>query len=630
MTGHLRRTIAALIAIGACAPAATAQAQSAPCTDAELKGAQCRTVPVPLDHATPGGEQLQLQVATYPAKGARKGTIFFIPGGPGQSALPLAPTLAEGLQDVAPGYDLVFSDPRGTGTSAPLRCAALPGSTLPVTASIDEAGKKAAQCGAELGARRAHFSTYAQSRDIDAIRAALGVDKIIPFGVSYGGQVAGDYARRYPQRTQAVILDSPSPVEAIDAMAKLPTLAIPRVLRETCFPPGCQAIFGDPAELLATVVTALREKPLRGRVVLPTGRKRSLALTASDVYLLVRQSDADPALRTALPAALAAAADGDAAPMLRLAVGVTGGEPEDEEQEPDVNEVRFLATQCAEGRLPWAPESDPATREALLEQTLTAQPEAWEPFGPEALASSATALCVGWPATPHPPYVPSAGRGPDVPVLVLAGRDDLRTPLEDARRTAAQYPQATLVAVPNTGHSVLTTDVSGCAAEAVTAFLAGGTKPQCENTPLLPVAPPAFKTFRDVPTLSGDLPTTVERTAVAVDVTLRDLERQLLSLVLGGGSGNASVTARKLRIGGLRGGRMIVDEDRLRLLNYEVVPGVRVSASASLKEDGPSSMRLTVTGSGATGTVVVPEKGSSFRATLGGYTFTYRQNAVLG
>lgn len=625
MKVHLRRTAAALIAIGACVPAATAQAQSAPCADKELKGAQCRTVPVPLDHAVPGGEQLQLSVATYPAEGARKGTIVFIPGGPGQAALGLAPQVAELLAEAAPGYDLVFADPRGTGASAPLRCAALPNGTIDPESTVKEAAAKVAACGNELGGRRGHFSTYAQSRDLDAIRAALGVDKIIPFGVSYGGQVAGDYARRYPERTQAVILDSPSPVEGQDAMAKLPTLAIPRVLRETCFPPGCQQIFGDPGELLATVAERLREKPLRGRVVLPSGKRQSASLTVTDVYGLVRQSDADPALRTALPAAIASAADGDAAPALRLLLGLSGSGTE----ESDVNEIRFLATTCSEGRLPWAPESDPSTREPLLERAIEGQPDAWAPFGPEALASSSAALCLGWPATPHPPYVPSANQGPDVPVLVLAGRDDLRTPLEDARRTAGQYPRATVVAVPNTGHSVLGTDLSGCAVRALTAFLAGGAKPQCENRPLLPVAPPAFRTFKDVPTLTGDLPTTVERTAVAVDVTLRDIERQLVTLV-SGGSSSASVTSRKLRVGGLRGGRMIVDEDRLRLLSYEVVPGVRVSATASLKDDAPSSMKLTITGSGAHGTVVVPDKGSTFRATLGGYAFTYRQNAVLG
>ena len=54
---------------------------------------------------------------------------------------------------------------------------------------------------------------------------------------------------------------------------------------------------------------------------------------------------------------------------------------------------------------------------------------------------------------------PCRARGPDVPVLVLSGRADLRTPLEDARRTPAQYPHAhAVLSVPDVGHSVLTSD----------------------------------------------------------------------------------------------------------------------------------------------------------------------------
>ena len=66
----------------------------------------------------------------------------------------------------------------------------------------------------------------------------------------------------------------------------------------------------------------------------------------------------------------------------------------------------------------------------------------------------------------------AAGRDPDVPVLVLSGRDDLRTPLEQAQRVAAAYPRATVLDVPHVGHSVLT--ASSCARAAVAAFLAGG------------------------------------------------------------------------------------------------------------------------------------------------------------
>ncbi len=58
-------------------------------------------------------------------------------------------------------------------------------------------------------------------------------------------------------------------------------------------------------------------------------------------------------------------------------------------------------------------------------------------------------------------------------MLVLSGRDDLRTPLEDARRTAAQYPNAKLLAVPSVGHSVLTSDFCRCALNGMVAFLRG-------------------------------------------------------------------------------------------------------------------------------------------------------------
>lgn len=628
MRGHLRRTFAALIVMGACAPAGAAQAQVAatPCTGEDLEGAQCRTVSVPLDHANPAGEKLSLRVATFPAKGTRKGTVVFVPGGPGQAAIPSAAGFLETAGPALEGYDVVFADPRGTGASSPLTCAALPGGRVPAEIDDDAQLRRAVTaCGQELGGRRAHFTTYASVLDLDLVRSAVGADKIIPLGVSYGGQVAGDYARRFPERVQAVVLDSASPVEASDALAKLPTLAIPRVLRETCFPPGCRQIFGDPNALLADLVAALREKPLRGNAILPTGRKRAATVTASDVYSLVRSSDADPALRTALPAAIAAGAEGDAAPLLRLMQTVRGGGT----TVSDINEIRFLATECVEGRLPWAPDSDPASREALLEQAYTAAPEAWAPFGPEAIAGSSAPLCAGWPSTTRPPYPPNATQGPNVPVLVLAGRDDLRTPLEDQRRTAAQYPNAQVVAVPNAGHSVLGADATGCAVEALGAFLAGGPKPACKNEQLLALAPPAFSSLRQVPTLSGDLPVVVERTAVAIDVTMRDISRQMLTLI-SGGSTNASVTKRKLRIGGLRGGRLIVDADRLRLLNYEVVPGVRVTGSARLAEDALGALRLTVTGSGATGTATIPPKGSTFRATLDGRTLTYRARQILG
>ena len=63
------------------------------------------------------------------------------------------------------------------------------------------------------------------------------------------------------------------------------------------------------------------------------------------------------------------------------------------------------------------------------------------------------------PVLPHLAADPEARarrrRRPPSRVLVLSGRDDLRMPPESARRTASQYPNAKLLAVPGVGHSAL-------------------------------------------------------------------------------------------------------------------------------------------------------------------------------
>jgi hypothetical protein len=70
--------------------------------------------------------------------------------------------------------------------------------------------------------------------------------------------------------------------------------------------------------------------------------------------------------------------------------------------------------------------------------------------------------------------------------LVISGRDDSRTPTADASALAASLPAATLLTVPNVGHSVLSSDPSGCAQRAMSAFFIGAPIAQCS-----PVAAPA-------------------------------------------------------------------------------------------------------------------------------------------
>lgn len=610
--------IAVLAGLLAFAAPASAQDVKASCKAKALQGAECGIFGVPLDYDRPEGEQLGIGYVKVPARRTARGTVVVVPGGPGQAATPLASGVAGGpLAVLRDDYDLVFADPRGSGKSGALTCAEAPKGVFPSASG----SKDAAACGAELGERRQFFTTYEDVLDLESVRRHFGVERLIPLGISYGGEVAGAYARRFPDRVQALVLDSTSPIEGEDALGSLPQLALPRVLKDVCFPPGCEDLLGDPLALLGRAVERMKGG-LRGHAVLASGKRRATTVRLEDLHSLVLASDVDPFLRSALPSVIQAAGRGDAAPMIRLLL--SGGSA----SAGEVNEVRLLATLCTGARLPWAPDSDPAGRPALLARALEDNAARYAPFPVSAVAPAVpAALCVGWPATPPPPFTPSPGHGPDVPVLVLAGRLDLRTPLEDQRRAALQYPSATVVAVPEVGHSVLSTDRSNCARVTLRAFLEGKSVGRCtRRSEPVPLALPAIRRLSEIPagSAAGEAPAKVRRTMVAVDLTFRDVSRDLLQFA--GESPTGNVKATSVDLGGLRGGHLTLSLKTLavKLDRYEAVEGVRVSGTI-----GPNGRGvLAITGRGATGTVTVGRR--VFTGTLDGVAVTYRPLTLPG
>lgn len=620
-----RKLVGGLVLFAALTTAAPAAAQTAPCRGKALKGAECGTVTVPLDHSgqTPG--ELPIAFARYGASGGTaQGTVVFLAGGPGEPSIAAARTLMRGpFRRVRRAYDVVFVDQRGTGRSAPLSCSAAPRGRLRITGSpLSERFMAAVRaCGEELGDRRRFFTTYETVLDLEDVRRGLGLEQIVPVGVSYGGQVAGEYARRFPEHVQAMVLDSTSPLEGLDALARLPRLALRRVLRELCFPPGCDKLGGDPVLQLSAALSWLDGGPRAGVVVRPSGKEVRARMSASVLYELVTASDADPLARAELPAVIHALARRDATPALRTVARLNGGSG------GGVNEVRFLATTCSEAVLPWDPAAPAGDRPARLGDALAAAPDAYAPFpAAAALPHLPATLCLGWPETPRPPAPPSSDAGPGAPVLLLAGREDLRTPLENQREAAEPYPNARVVAVPHTGHATLTSDLSGCAQRTLERFLAGTEVRRCVRRAR--VIEPAFPFVRDlaaVPPALGALALGREtrRTLTAVDLTLRDVDRQLTG-VAAGGSTAASARAGVVRIGGMRGGRLEIGrDDVVRLVGYELVEGVRVSGRLTGRRGA-----VRVTGAGADGVLRLTRKGLA--GTLGGEAVTYRPLAVTG
>jgi pimeloyl-ACP methyl ester carboxylesterase len=512
-------------------------------------GARCGAIRVPVDRAGTVPGTFPVSWALLPATGPRQGTIVFLAGGPGESAIIYTADVKTVLAPLRATHDIVLVDQRGTGRSGEIDCQ---------DALEDVELELGEGCARLVGDRRAFLTTKETARDLDDVRAALGVDRIIPLGVSYGTKVAGEYARRFPDRTAAVVLDSPVGVGPIDLLFLEGIRAAPRILREACATGPCARTVADPAAALYGGVARVQARPVGG-------------VHERDVLAALRNGDGEPGLRADLPAALASLARGDAAPLAHLLQRPSGGRaPEfDPATEDDVgfSVSRYLATACLESALPWAPTSAPASRPAAARAFLRTAVTA--PFRPRSVyRRSAFELCETWPATPAPEPVPDAG--PDVPALVLSGRADLRTPLELATRVAADYPRATLVDVPHVGHSVLAADPSGCAVRGLRAFLAGAAPGRC-------TAP------REVPA-AGYLP------ASARGLSARAVAR----LTVAGLLHDLAVAGRPYELRGLRGGYATVRGRRLTLRRVRWFRGVQVSGTVSRAGRG----RVTVRGLG--------------------------------
>jgi pimeloyl-ACP methyl ester carboxylesterase len=555
--------------------------------------ATCGSITVPLDHTggTPG--TLPLAYARIPATGVRTGTIVVLTGGPGQPAIAQTKGYRGVLRGPRWNHDLVLVDQRGSGGSGAVNCS---------PAEVHDG----AACAAKLGVRRAIFTTYETVSDIEDLRVALGVERLTLLGVSYGTKVAEEYARRFPDHTAALVLDSPVYPGGPSLLNLEWTRSYARVLRALCTG-ACRRTVGDPMAALARAFARWRKGPVRGPLVGQDGQVRAEAVTEARLLQTLQGSDLQSILRAQLPAAFASLARGDAAPFIHAIFYF----PPDSGITTESNTARLLATDCIEGELPWAPESRPETRTKSLQAHLATL--GLSPFGlfgnGAGVEASLVPPCLRWPATPKPPPAPAAV--PDVPVLVLSGRDDLRTPLEDARRVAAQYPRATVLDLAGYGHAILrSSNGSACGPQAVAVFLSGGAVSPCTPSyhPKVYVADryrPAD--LRDV--VARRLAGLPGRTLGAVYETLDASARDRA------GFANWYRLATPVALPALRRGYVIASHDVLEFHGAEVIRGVRLDGRFARTRTG----HLTVSGPAAAGGTLTFRRGR-VSGTLGGVT----------
>ncbi len=431
---------AALLGLQAATAFAAADDSLRPCW---LKGVQyearCGRVSRALDPKRPDGIRIDVHFAVLPALARNKSPdpVFFIAGGPGQSAIDLAGPLSRWLARFGNRRDIVLVDQRGTGRSAPLACDE-DNEILPLRDRFDprQQLRRALDCLHRLqalphGDLRQYITSIA-SGDLDAVRRAIGAPQVNLVAASYGTRVALDYLRQYPNSVRRMVLDGVVPADmmlpeasAADAQAAFDALLLACERDATCD--------AQHPRLRADWRLLLDAPPREVSVVDPlTGRIETLTLTRDMLQAVVRAPLYSPVLSAALPAALSEAAAGRWAALFGLASAL-----QDARSEASLAQGMHFSVICGEDMVPRGASTTRATD-----------------FG-EGVAPLYRQVCAAWPRVALPPGFDVLARSP-VAVLLLSGGIDPATPPRHAQRVAqALGPMARHEVVANAGHGLL-------------------------------------------------------------------------------------------------------------------------------------------------------------------------------
>lgn len=604
----LTATATALLGALAITPGAAAIALR-PCP--EQPGFGCGTLRVPLDRTgvVPGTIGLRVAVQDGPAARRRPGLLVALTGGPGQAGRFAAGQFEQTLAPLLRDRRLVVLDQRGTGASGPLDCPAV--QQLSALDAFTPAAIGA--CATRVGPRRRFYTTQDTVADLEALRSELRAPKLALAGVSYGTYVAQQYARVHPDRTERLLLDSVVAPDGVDPFLLDTFGRLGRVLREQCAGARCRRITRDPVADVGALVARLASGSVRGRIFDARGRARTAGFrTAEELFFALIAGDVNPYLQAALPGAIAAARGGDAAPLARLRRVAAGARNPLRELSGGLNVV----TGCQDARLPYALTTPLAERPAQAAAALAAlDPASYAPWDARTvLTAGYVDDCLRFPGAGA---APAAGPLPAVPTLVLAGRLDLRTPLENGDALAAELPGAERVNVSGTGHDVLDSDATGCADRAVERWARGrpvGSPCAGRTNVLAPFPrPPRGLAAYDPPRgVAGDR----GRVLLAVLDTVQDAQVSLLQRLFAGLDGAG---------GGLRGGRFSAGAglSALRLTGFSYLRGVRVTGPVTLRR-GVLTGRVAVRAPrGLGGVLDLSLRGAS--GTLGGRAVRFRE-----
>lgn len=399
----------------------------------------------------------------------RIGSLVVNPGGPGGSGVDTAVYLSFGPAfgglpaAVTERFDIVGFDPRGVSRSSPVECVSDadldasfgydPDPTSPeqfdgLVALNQRIGRA---CGAKYGDQLPLYGTEQAARDLDAVRAAVGDDKLTYLGYSYGTLLGAVYAQLYPQRVRALVLDGAidprqGMVAASESQAKGFERAFDNFVRWCAGNADRCPLAPDARAAVTSAIDKARVSPVVG-----ADDRRA---TAGWVFYAVISSLYTEQGWQELARAIEKLDGGDPADVFRLADAYAGRNPDGTYSNLfDAN----LAVNCAD-------EDDKLSRQRIRELQSRWR-DAYPLFGPALAMGMLT--CAEWPGRPDPYPTGRADGAP--PILVVGTTGDPATPYEQAPALADMLGVGRLLTWDGEGHTAY--PQTACVTNAVNAYL---------------------------------------------------------------------------------------------------------------------------------------------------------------
>jgi pimeloyl-ACP methyl ester carboxylesterase len=392
--------------------------------------------------------------------------MVWLEGGPGIPGTISAPLYSSELKFHRERRAVVLFDQRGTGASGALHCPRT--EHRPLLADLwTKADVVACRRALEAHASLAHYSTEAAAKDLDALRAALGYDRIDLAGLSYGTILAQAYITLYPERVRSAALIGTAPMGE-----KLPLhhaangeRTLRQVFGDCRADPACRSAFPD----LESDWRGLIKRLAKGAIIIETANGR-LSVRQGPFGELIRNQLNTTESQRRLPLLISRTAQGNYGPLIKLVQNWRG--------EPEADGL-YLSVTCPEGtRRIHSAEIGPAVRGSSFGR--------WR-------IDQQIAACHAWaPATPNLNLLTPLRS--NIPVLFLAGGRDATTPAAWARQIAAGLPNSRVIVIEPMAHLPVGLDNMVCLDRLADAFFAKASPDALDTSCVDSMTPPPFAT----------------------------------------------------------------------------------------------------------------------------------------